>query len=104
MDKHMPSHLQNEITSIHPTSSRTISLPNTRRTCARAMPMSDRATNNIILSSLSDTDTPPHKVVTPRVRPEPRDPCTVRIQGVESWSVELHPSSLSFQAIPQEGV
>ena len=96
MDKHMPSHLQNEITSIHPTSSRTISLPNTRRTCARAVPMSDRATNNIILSSLSDTDTPPHKVVTPRVRPEPRDPCTVRIQGVESWSVELHPSSLSF--------
>ena len=66
--------------------------------------MSDREMNISISSSLTDTDTPPHKVVTPRVRPEPRDPCTVRIQGVESWSVELHPSSLSFQAISQEGV
>ena len=96
MDKHMPSHLQDKATSIHPTSFRTISLTNYRRTCVKGTPMSDRVTNNSILSSLTDTDTPPHKVVTPRVRPEPRDPCTVRIQGVESWSVELHPSSLSF--------
>ena len=102
MYKSMPSHLQDKTTSIS-NNYQSLILP-TVEICVKGTPMLDRETNTNISYSLTSTDTPPHKVVTPRVRPEPRDPCTVRIQGVESWFVELHPNSLGFQAILQDGV
>ena len=61
-------------------------------------------TNTNMSHSLTNTDTPPHKEVAPRVRPDPQDTCTVRIQVVERKVVELQPNSLGLQAILQDGV